>query len=118
MRGDAVVRVIPVEDAAVTLGRELGNRVVLADTQVSAHHAVVQRGPDGPIVRDLGSTNGTSVNGDRIDGSRLLRHGDEVSLGGEVRLRVRVLGPQGGGELVVRDLAAGTVTSWRAIGCA
>ena len=83
--------------------------MVLSDTQVSAHHAVVQRGPDGPIVRDLGSTNGTFVNGDRVDGSHLLKHRDELCLGGEVRLRVRVLGDQGGGDLVVRDLAAGTV---------
>jgi hypothetical protein len=108
VRGDAVVRVIPVEETPVTLGRELGNRVVLEDVQVSGHHAVVQRGPDGPVVRDLGSTNGTYVNDERIDGSRVLRHKDELRIG-DVRLRVRVVGPQESGDLVVRDLVAGTV---------
>jgi hypothetical protein len=60
-------------------------------------------------VRDLGSTNGTFVNGLRVEGTRALGHGDEVVLGHEVRLRVRHAGTEGGGELVLRDLAAGTV---------
>lgn len=109
LRGDAVVRVIPIEEAAVTFGRDLGNRVVLSDPDVSAHHAVVQRGAEGPVVRDLGSTNGTFVNGERVEGARALLHGDELALGREVRLRVRHVGSGGSGELVLRDLTAGTV---------
>ncbi len=109
MRGGAVVRVIPLEDAATTLGRDLSNRVVLADADVSGHHAVVQRGPDGPTVRDLGSTNGTFVNGEPVHGPVVLRHGDVLGLGPEVQLRVRHLGEFGSGTMVVRDVTAGTL---------
>ena len=87
LRGDLVVRVIPVEDAAVTIGRDLGNGVVLADAHVSAHHAVVHRGPEGPTVRDLGSTNGTFVNGAPVTEVMPLGYGDVVQLG-QVRLRL------------------------------
>ncbi len=109
LRGDIVVRVIPVDEGAVTLGRDLGNRVVLVDESVSAHHAVVQRGPDGVTVRDLGSTNGTFVNDVQVEGSARMAHGDVLRLGPDLRLRVRSTAPQPGGVLVLRDLSAGTV---------
>jgi pSer/pThr/pTyr-binding forkhead associated (FHA) protein len=108
VREGVVVRVIPVRDA-VTIGRDLGNHVVLADPQVSGHHAVVQRGPDGVVVRDLGSTNGTTVNGAVVAGARKLAHGDELGLGTDVALRVRQVTEGPSGTWVLRDLAAGTL---------
>lgn len=107
VRDGVVVRVIPVRDA-VTLGRDLGNHVVLDDPQVSGHHAVVQRHPEGALLRDLGSTNGTTVNGEPLAGARRLRHGDEVVLG-QVILRVRATAPAPSGAWVLRDLSAGTL---------
>lgn len=109
LRDDVVMRVIPVRDAALALGRDLGNGVVLEDEHVSGHHAVVTRGPDGLTVRDLGSTNGTFVNGAPVVGAARLRHGDELRLGPALALRVRLPGAEPGGVLLVRDLAAGTV---------
>ena len=105
-----MVRVIPLRDAAITLGRDLTNQVVLVDESVSGHHAVVQRSPHSATVRDLGSTNGTFVNEVEVAvaGSAPLAHGDELRLGEDVRLRIRQLDAQPGGHLVVRDLAAGT----------
>lgn len=108
LRSDIVVRVIPVQDKPVTLGRDLSNRVVLVDDSVSAHHAVVERGPSGPLIRDLGSTNGTTVNGQPVVSRRTLEHGDRLKLGPDVELRVRFVGDQLGGQLMLRDVTAGT----------
>ena len=102
-----MVRVIPVDERPVTLGRDLSNRVVLLDDAVSGHHAVVELSSAGPAIRDLGSTNGTTVNGEAIQ-RHVLAHGDRVGLGPEVVLRVRQLGPQPGGHLILRDLTANT----------
>lgn len=68
--------------AAVTaIGRHLDSDIVLDDTRVSRHHAQVWRQADVYQLRDLGSANGTSVNGVRTDECRL-REGDVISLGG------------------------------------
>ena len=64
----------------MTLGRR-GADVALADRTVSVLHAVIERVTGGWIVQDLGSRNGTFVNGDRLMGPRALRHGDELRLG-------------------------------------
>ena len=61
-------------------GRE-SDRVPMAyDTQASRRHAVIQPGPTGPVLTDLGSTNGTYVNGQRIQTSAL-RPGDLFKVG-------------------------------------
>ncbi|HWB55818.1 MAG TPA: FHA domain-containing protein [Gaiellaceae bacterium] len=66
----------------VTIGRAEDNLVVIsADDYASGHHARVEAGLDGTWVFDLGSTNGTYVNGERIDGRRRLREGDVLQVG-------------------------------------
>jgi hypothetical protein len=66
----------------LTIGRADDNTVALAgDEFASAHHARVESQRDGVWVLDLGSTNGTFVNGTRLDGRRLLREGDVVQIG-------------------------------------
>jgi hypothetical protein len=72
------------ETAAVpaTIGRAGDNEISLAgDDFASGHHARVESGRDGVWVTDLGSTNGTFVNGERIDGRRRLREGDLLQIG-------------------------------------
>jgi pSer/pThr/pTyr-binding forkhead associated (FHA) protein len=72
----------------LTIGRAGDNAVVLArDDFASARHARVEAQRDGLWIIDLGSTNGTFVNGDRIDGRRRLRDGDVVRVG-DTELRV------------------------------
>jgi predicted component of type VI protein secretion system len=62
--------------------------VNLADPEVSRSHATVEPGPDGTlVVNDLGSTNGTWINGAAVGGPTALRPGDELVLGNS-RLRV------------------------------
>jgi hypothetical protein len=68
-----------------TLGRLPDNDLVLEDPKVSRRHAVVERRPEGFVIRDLGSTNGTFVNGRRV-AERLLAPGDVILLG-DTRLR-------------------------------
>jgi pSer/pThr/pTyr-binding forkhead associated (FHA) protein len=54
---------------------------VLDDAQVSRRHAVVRWSGGGLTLEDLGSTNGTSVNGVRIDGPQRLEDGDAITIG-------------------------------------
>jgi hypothetical protein len=66
----------------VSLGRLPECDLAVADPNVSRHHAEVRRGADNTwAVVDLGSTNGTKVNGLRIDAPRQLEDGDEITLG-------------------------------------
>jgi pSer/pThr/pTyr-binding forkhead associated (FHA) protein len=66
----------------VTIGRADENTIALAgDEFASAHHARIEAGRDGVWILDLNSTNGTFVNGARLDGRRKLREGDVVQIG-------------------------------------
>jgi pSer/pThr/pTyr-binding forkhead associated (FHA) protein len=66
----------------VTIGRSGGNDVVLGhDKAVSGVHAVMEPVADGWCVQDVGSRNGTLVRGERILGMRVLRHGDDLTIG-------------------------------------
>jgi pSer/pThr/pTyr-binding forkhead associated (FHA) protein len=62
------------------LGREAAGVSLTFDTQASRRHAVVTPGPSGLTVQDLGSTNGTMVNGQRVSMSAL-RPGDTLQIG-------------------------------------
>ena len=66
----------------LTIGRAGDNTAVLdGDEYASAQHARVEAQRDGVWILDLGSTNGTFVNGERMDGRRRLRDGDTVRIG-------------------------------------
>lgn len=71
---------VTVGHRVVTLGRLPECTVTLNDPNVSRRHAEIHPGSELTIV-DLGSTNGTKVNGLRIDGERVLVDGDIISLG-------------------------------------
>lgn len=64
-----------------TIGRSRDCDVVLADGNVSRHHAEVRPRGDGWMIADLGSTNGVTVNGARIEQAQLLRAGDRIEVG-------------------------------------
>ena len=76
-----VIKETPVTlGAAVTIGRLPDNTIVIDNSAVSSHHIRVAR--EGPqfVVEDLGSTNGTFVNGEKVT-KRPLRHGDTILVG-------------------------------------
>jgi hypothetical protein len=65
-----------------TVGKSAENDIALSEDPTASHlHAIVERFPAGWCVTDLGSSNGTWVNGERIWSSRRLRHGDEIRVG-------------------------------------
>ena len=70
-----------------TLGRAESAKVVLDDTSVSAHHAMLRPFDGGWAVEDLGSRNGTMVNGRPVTSQATLTCGDTIQLG-RVRLRL------------------------------
>jgi Protein of unknown function (DUF3662)/FHA domain len=67
-------------DGRAQVGRSEESDVFLVDPSVSRAHAMVETSGAAPLVRDLGSTNGTFVNGKRIDSCRL-QDGDELRFG-------------------------------------
>jgi len=74
----------PLEGEAI-LGREQGAAdLVLDDPGVSRRHAAVRSGGGRITVEDLGSSNGTFVNGEQISGQVELADGDEIQVGGTV----------------------------------
>src|SRR5262249_27255036 len=68
----------------VLIARDPNADVVVADDEVSTRHASFMVVDGGAAVEDLGSTNGTFVNGQRVTGSRELAAGDRVRLGATV----------------------------------
>ena len=66
-----------------SLGRAIDNDVVLPDTYVSRKHAKISFENGLYVIEDLGSTNGTFLNGDNIQGKgkQPLKDGDEIRLG-------------------------------------
>jgi transcriptional regulator with GAF, ATPase, and Fis domain len=77
---------IPLPDGEVTLGREPTNAVPVVDPSVSRRHCLLRQEEDGRFqVRDLGSRNGTVVNGLTVQ-EQWLRHGDEIAIGDSVFL--------------------------------
>lgn len=74
---------VPLGEYVVTVGRQNDCTIVLADPNVSRHHAEIRPYGDGFVVIDLGSTNGTKVNDARV-AEHQLRDGDEVRFGNTV----------------------------------
>ena len=82
VRGPQGTRLVELTADRSSLGRATTNDVVvLLDSSVSRLHAVIERYPTGFSVRDLGSANGTFVNGEPVRGEARLRTGDELRLG-------------------------------------
>ncbi len=85
-RGPQPNQVYEMNKDVVALGRDITNDIVINDPEVSRHHCRLTRTPTGYTLEDLGSTNGTFVNGQRLTGSRPLVNGDMIGLGETVTL--------------------------------
>ena len=84
---------VALDNDRATVGKADTNDLVLGwDQKVSRLHAVLERLSSRWCVRDLSSSNGTFVNGERIWAERPLRHGDEIRIG-ETRLLFRAEAP-------------------------
>lgn len=68
------------------LGRDVSNDIPIGDAEISRQHSRLTRTPGGMVLEDLGSTNGTFVNGERLASPRVLQSGDLVGMGENVTL--------------------------------
>jgi hypothetical protein len=71
----------PSETRSLRIGRDPRNGLRLSHQTVSLVHAELSRQGGAWVLRDLGSTNGTVVNGRRVVGAAVVRDGDQVSFG-------------------------------------
>ena len=69
--------------AKITIGRDTDNDVVVDNKLASRHHAMIQKIKDAYFIKDVGSTNGTFINGIRIPNEKYvkLNPGDKISIG-------------------------------------
>lgn len=70
----------PLFEEEHSIGREANNSIQVPDSSVSGAHARIRKTPEGYLLEDLNSRNGTYVNGERVQ-SRLLRNDDKIRLG-------------------------------------
>jgi len=114
----------PVRGEPLTLGRAQDCDIVLPERQISRYHARIEQDEAGFIIRDLGSKNGTFVNGEAVrDQPYRLRDGDEIQLAhvlqmgfvaGEATMPLTDIGIIRQGRLQV-DVSARQVSLGRAI---
>jgi predicted component of type VI protein secretion system len=76
----------PLEGEQLTIGRDSTNGVAINDSEVSRKHSRLMFQGGKFVLEDLGSTNGTFVNGQRLAGPVVLKPGDVVSLGEQIVL--------------------------------
>jgi len=74
------------EKPEVFIGRDVANDLVINDPEVSRRHARIYLQGNMYIIEDLGSTNGTSVNGQKLTGPYMLRAGEQITFGERVNL--------------------------------
>jgi pSer/pThr/pTyr-binding forkhead associated (FHA) protein len=81
----------PLEKPELFIGRDLGNDIVINDPEVSRRHARLYLQGNAYIIEDLGSTNGTSINGQHLTGPYMLRAGEQITFGERVNLSVEAV---------------------------
>ncbi|MDQ4144335.1 MAG: FHA domain-containing protein [Actinomycetota bacterium] len=106
--GAAAGRRIEVTGSMV-IGRENAD-ITIEDPEISTRHAEVRASGDALEIEDLGSTNGTFVNGDRISSARTLSPGDVVRFG-QSELELEADAPAQGGTVVAASPGGGTSLS-------
>jgi hypothetical protein len=81
--------IFPLGFEPTSIGRHGDNEIILPDSQVSRHHAEIVMQGGRWLITDLGSANGSYVNGERLTGPHVLSHGDLVRVG-QTEFRVEI----------------------------
>lgn len=93
--------VFPLEGEQLTIGRDSSNGVAINDAEVSRKHSRLTFQGGKYVIDDLGSTNGTFVNGQRLAGPVVLKAGDVVSLGEQIVLMYDAISADSGATVAV-----------------
>jgi hypothetical protein len=104
-RGGTPGKIYPITAAEMFMGRDITNDIVLNDAEVSRRHVRLLVQSDQYVLEDLGSTNGTFVNGERLSAPYDLHVGDVVQMGDNVQL-VFQLRTVGGDQTIVKPAQA------------
>lgn len=80
MEGEEIKGRWTLDQPATSIGRWEDNDVIIDDRWVSRHHAQIRREGEKHVIHDLGSKNGTLVNGRRIAAPAVLKDGDEIQV--------------------------------------
>ena len=98
------------EGDQINIGRDSSNEITINDAEVSRRHARLTFQGGKYVLEDLGSTNGTFVNGQRLAGPRVLKAGEVVSFGEQIVL-VFEMSTNDPGATMVSQRAAAAVPS-------
>ena len=91
----------PLDGDSLTIGRDSTNGVAINDAEVSRKHSRLMFQGGKYVIEDLGSTNGTFVNGQRLAGPVVLKPGDVVSLGEQIVLMYDAIAADAGATVAV-----------------
>lgn len=91
VRGQSASTTLKLADGVTSIGRHDDCLIRIKSSQVSRRHCEVFEVSDKLTIRDLGSSNGTFVNGKKVTGQQVLKPGDELTVGA-VTLRVAKIG--------------------------
>jgi pSer/pThr/pTyr-binding forkhead associated (FHA) protein len=94
------------EGDQLTIGRDSANEIVINDAEVSRRHARLTFQGGKYVLEDLGSTNGTFVNGQRLAGPRVLKAGEVISFGEQIVLVFETVSLDAGATMVSPRAAA------------
>ena len=89
--GPTTGKVFPLEGEEIIVGRDASSGVAINDAEVSRKHARLSLQGPAYVIQDLGSTNGTFVNSQRIATTQVLNPGDTVSFGENIVLQYDVV---------------------------
>lgn len=89
--GPTIGKIYELNKNEMYVGRDLANEISINDPEVSRRHARIFLQGSNYVIEDLGSTNGSSINGQRLTGPYMLHAGETLVLGENVSLRVEIV---------------------------
>jgi hypothetical protein len=84
--GPSAGKVYNIEKNEITIGRDLNNEIVISDPEISRRHSRIFIQGVNYVLEDLGSTNGTFVNGQRLMGPYVMQPGEVITLGEHINM--------------------------------
>ena len=100
--GPTTGAIYPLEKESIAIGRNASNTIQINDPEMSRRHARLQLQGGKYVIEDLGSTNGTHVNGQRLAAPYVLKPGDVVSFGEQIVLAFDAVNTDPGATVAVQ----------------